>query len=242
MTKLDVILPAAKRQGLSDHVLDTLRQAIMTGVFRPGQWLVESVIAEQMQISRGPVREAIRGLQQEGLVTAVPGKGTRVTVLAEQDVRELHTLRALLEGHAVRQLCAESRRSKAVSKLRKNLERMHEAATARDMNAFSQLDFDFHRTILETAGMPRLFQLWSSLNGLLLIWLLSVQEAVLASLDDVLADHDDLANAIEDGDEVRASTLLQAHIVDRGEAILAVSTGGEAIARSVPPRRSKRRG
>jgi DNA-binding GntR family transcriptional regulator len=209
---------------------------------RPGSWLVESVIAEQMQISRGPVREAVKRLQQEGLVAEIPRRGKQVALLTESDVRELHVLRAMLEGHAVRLLCAASRRGPAMVRLRKTLARMRTAVLAGDMAQFSQMDFEFHREIMASAGMPRLFQVWSSLNGLLLIWLLTVQDAVRQLLREVLNDHLQVVQAIRMGDESLAKRLLRDHIVDRGEQTL---HGSREIAvetpRTVPPRRRTKR-
>ena len=237
----NLTLPRATRRGLTDEVLDALRTAIVTGQLRPGQWLVESVIAEQMQVSRGPLREALRRLQQEGLVTVVPNKGTRVTVLSEEDVRELHTLRALLEGFAVRQLCREGQAGPAIVQLEKTLAKMHSAADVKDMATFSQLDFAFHEAILTSTSMPRLHGLWNSLNGLLLIWLLSVQSAVRQCLSAVLEEHDQIVEAIKARDAEAAERLLRDHIVERGEQILLLAGGLETSApRSAPPRRRAR--
>lgn len=237
----NLTLPRAIRRGLSDEVLDALRKAIMAGEFRPGQWLVESVIAEQMQVSRGPLREALRRLQQEGLVTVVPNKGTRVTILSEEDVRELHALRALLEGFAVRQLCGEGQTPSAIVQLEKTLAQMHSAVALKDMTAFSQLDFAFHEAILTSTSMPRLHGLWNSLNGLLLIWLLSVQDAVRQCLSAVLKEHDQIVHAIKARDAREAERLLCDHILARGEQILQLAGDLErSVPQSAPPRRRSR--
>lgn len=235
-------LPPASNHGLSTAAYHVLRKAILAGEMRPGSWLVESVIAEHMHISRGPVREAVKRLQQEGLVAEIPRKGKQVALLTEGDVRELHVLRAMLEGHAVRLLCAASRRGPAMVRLRKTLARMRKAALAGDMVHFSQMDFEFHREIMASSGMPRLFQVWNSLNGLLLIWLLTVQDSVRQLLRDVLNDHLRVVQAIWVGDETLAEKLLRDHIVERGEQTL---HGSREIVmetpRAVPPRRRTKR-
>lgn len=235
-------LPMATRRGLSDEVRDALRNAIVTGQLRPGEWLVESVIAERMQVSRGPLREALRRLQQEGLVISVPNKGARVTLLSEEDIRELHTLRALLEGFAVGQLCRERQTGAALAQLEKTLTKMHAAAETTDMVAFSQLDFAFHEAILTSTAMPRLCGLWNSLNGLLLIWLLSVQGAVRKCLSTVLEEHDQIMRAIRARDAEAAERLLRDHIVERGDQILFLAGELEtSTPRDLPPRRRSRK-
>lgn len=204
-------------------MLEGLRDAIMSGQLKPGHFIVESAVAEQAKVSRGPVREALRRLQQEGLVTLVPNKGTYVTTLTDSEVGELHALRALLEGFAMRQVCARSDRGAAVARLRQTTLQLSEAAEAEDMQAFSRLDFELHRQIVEAAGMPHLNQLWSSLNGLLIIWLLSIQEAVHQNLQAIMQEHAALVSAVEDGDAARADVLVHQHIVVRGEQVLRTS-------------------
>ena len=235
-------LPPVSSNGLSDGAYRALRKAILRGELRPGNWLVESVIAEHMQISRGPIREALKRLRQEGLVKEVPRKGKQVTVLTEGDVRELHVLRALFEGHAVRLLCTAGRRQTAMIRLQRTLVRMRKAALAGNMAQFSQMDFAFHQEIMISAGMPRLYQLWSSLNGLLFIWLLTVQDSVRRLLEEVLNDHLNVVKAVAAGDEPLAEQLVRDHIVARGDQML---HGARQVAcepvRAVPPRRRLRR-
>lgn len=235
-------LSPASAHGLSDRAYRTLRKAILIGEVRPGSWVVESVIAEQMRISRGPIREALKRLQQEGLITDVPRKGKQVTVLTERDIRELHVLRALLEGYAVRRLCTARSRPRAVARLQKTVAGMRRCGLAGDMAGFSQMDFEFHEQMMAASGMPRLYQLWSSLHGLLLIWLLTVQASVRLLLEEVLNDHRRVVDAIRRGDETLAERLLRDHIVDRGDQTL---RGAQEIVRevprAVPPRRRNRR-
>ncbi len=223
---------------MSNEAYHVLRKAILAGELRPGTWLVECVIAEHMQISRGPIREALKRLQQEGLVTEIPRKGKQVTFLTETDVRELYVLRAMLEGYGVRQLCAASRRGLAVDRLQRILARMRKAALSGNMTRFSLIDFEFHRELMTSSGMPRLYQLWSSLYGLLMIWLLSVQDSVRQLRKEVLNDHLGMVNAIKAGDGSLAKKLLCEHMAKFGERALQVSRQMAVEApRAVPPRR-----
>src|SRR5262245_7431911 len=84
------------------HAYDALRRAIVTGELQPGQRVNEAEVARQMRISRGPVREAIRRLEQAGLLVSYPRRGTVVVSLSAEDVEEVYTLRADLEARAIR--------------------------------------------------------------------------------------------------------------------------------------------
>src|SRR6266550_2914870 len=86
--------------GLRHEISDILREAIWTGVLRPGQRLSENWLAGEIGVSRPPLREAIRVLEQEGLVVSIPRRGSFVRTLAGQDISEIYTVRCALEGMA----------------------------------------------------------------------------------------------------------------------------------------------
>ena len=86
---------------LRDVVFNTLRKAILKGELKPGERLMEIALAERLGVSRTPVREAMRKLELEGLVSIIPNKGAYVTGITRQDVEDIYAIRSLLEG-----LCA----------------------------------------------------------------------------------------------------------------------------------------
>src|SRR3954470_17922894 len=92
--RADTVFAPAVQQTLFSQVYEVLRRAIVTGVLQPGQRVNEAEVARQMRISRGPVREAIRLLEQAGLLVSTPGRGTVVVTLSAEDVEEVYTLRA----------------------------------------------------------------------------------------------------------------------------------------------------
>ncbi|MEK7278368.1 MAG: GntR family transcriptional regulator, partial [Chloroflexota bacterium] len=96
------VFPHVEEKSLRDHVAENIRRAIEAGVLKPRDRLVEAEIAAQMGISRAPVREAIRLLEQEGFVTTTPRKGTFIVELERQDIEEIYSLRSALEGLAVK--------------------------------------------------------------------------------------------------------------------------------------------
>ena len=94
------VLDRAVSRTLRAEVVDMIRDAIVTGQLKPGERLKESLLASQMSVSRSPVREALRQLEQEGLIISIPNQGSFVKVFDEDDVREIFTLRATLEDLA----------------------------------------------------------------------------------------------------------------------------------------------
>ena len=91
---------------LREHIEHSVRSAILSGAFEPGERLVESTIAEQLNVSRAPVREALAALQREGIVAHVPRKGYSVVDFSDRDVAEIYSLRILLETEALRRTLA----------------------------------------------------------------------------------------------------------------------------------------
>src|SRR3954469_22352713 len=120
-------LTSLDRSTLRERALEALRAAILSGRYRPGDHLGEVELDGSLGVSRGTVREALRHLQQEGLVTAGNRGMLRVNSLTAVEVRELFQVRAALEGMAVREIIASPRRETAVGRLRKALAQLADA-------------------------------------------------------------------------------------------------------------------
>ena len=101
---MEAIFKAEKRSILVEQVANQIREAIKSGKLKPGDRLIETELANSMQIGRNAVREAIRYLEKEGLVTTTPFKGAHVTKFTEKDLEDLYTLRTALEELAIRTL------------------------------------------------------------------------------------------------------------------------------------------
>src|SRR3954452_3545419 len=100
-TFAEAMFAPAVQQALHTQVYEALRRAVVSGSLGPGQRVNEAEVARQMQISRAPVREAIRQLERDGLLVSVPRRGTIVASLSSSDVEETFTLRADLEARAI---------------------------------------------------------------------------------------------------------------------------------------------
>lgn len=151
------------------HIAERLRSAILDGDIAPGAQLVEATLATQFSVSRGPLREALRQLVEEGLLVTVPYTGTHVISLSVDDVREIYSMRIVLERFAFEQ--AWSRRDEA---FRRELRRRNDALTATidagDDAASILAELDLHGLVYEASGHRLLQRTWHSLRGRLQLY------------------------------------------------------------------------
>lgn len=158
-------LAAPSQRTLSDYVADQLRQAILSDKIKPGQRLVEQDLAESMQTSRGPVRDALKILETEGLVDRQSHRGAFVAELTSEDVREIYTLRAALENLAIRYAISNASDAQ-IDELGKIVQEMERMAQ-RDYNQIeaTDLDMEFHHTLLKITGHKRLLNAWVAMSA-----------------------------------------------------------------------------
>ncbi len=211
------LTPLAAPRSLAEDAADRLREQIMTGGFGPGEHLVEAKIAEQLNISRGPVREAFKLLRAEGLVEEEPRRGTFVVRLESSDAREIYQLRAAIEGRAAR-LLAASRDPAALAELRVLVADIDAAVRSKDMLAVSRADLAFHEALCRLSGNGRLEEVFLRYVPVLR-GLLRLDERVYQSLDEIALQHRPLLEAIENGDADRAAALFEQHCAQAGELI-----------------------
>jgi DNA-binding GntR family transcriptional regulator len=145
--------------------VDKLRDAIVSGRLESGEHLKESLIAEQMSVSRIPVREAFRQLEQEGLIISIPNQGSFVKVFDEKDIREIFTLRGALESLACELVLSNGLlQPEDMEHLEDYVHLQREAIDARDFDRLTQLDMDFHEFICRKSESERLLKTWRSLR------------------------------------------------------------------------------
>lgn len=202
--------PLQTRKLLAEDVAERIREEILTGGFEQGDRLVEAAIAQQLGVSRGPVREAFKMLRAEGLVRDEPHRGTFVIRLTGTDVHEIYDLRAALEARAARHL-AQDRRPSDIRSLRKLYERLLSAADSADLAAVSRADLAFHEGLCELTGNRRLLEVYVR-NVPVLRSLMKLDEYLYQSLDDIAAEHGPMMQAIEGGDAPLAASLFESHV------------------------------
>lgn len=149
---------------LVSQVSDRLTEAIVAGHLRPGQRLVEAEVARQMGISRAPVREAARRLEQRGLLVANPRRGFFVRQLTLNEIDDIYGLRICLERYAAT-LASERAGPEDIARLRGQLEQMRKLVEAGAAAAQIEEDLRFHLMICEISGNRKLLRLFSDLAG-----------------------------------------------------------------------------
>jgi DNA-binding GntR family transcriptional regulator len=203
-----VLEPLEPRATLADSTADALREQILAGSFSPGERLVEAEIARQLQISRGPVREALAKLREEGLVRDEPRRGWFVSDLTARDIDEIYELRSALEARAARLAIA---RGSAIE-LRDRFAELRAAARADDRERFAELDFAFHEELTRLSGNSRLHRVFIQQAGVLRALLRLEITTQYDSLAGILAEHEHLLHEIVSGDPARAEAACELHM------------------------------
>lgn len=153
-----------ERESLSTRVYSALKQMIASYRFQPGARINVEQIAKELGVSRTPVWEAVRRLEQEGLVVNAPNKGVFMYTLTQEEALDLIAVRETLEGMAAR-LAAERIDEKTLARLDKCMQRQKRVVENEDLAAYSQSDSDFHALIYEATGNPYLCELLRGIHN-----------------------------------------------------------------------------
>jgi GntR family transcriptional regulator of gluconate operon len=204
-----MIVSPVSRPPLGEQLLDQVRALIVRGELEPGTHLVEGWMAERFGVSRGPVRDALRQLELEGLVDT-RRRGVFVRGLSEDDVAELYAVRGALEGRAIRDVIARRERVDWML-LDDAVARMHTAAGASDTEAFAAADLDFHSGFYRLGGNRRLAATWA-LHRPLFAAMLAVTNTTDRDLTPIAQDHADLAATVRTGELQSALAALDEHL------------------------------
>lgn len=197
---------------LVDDVYHSLSSAILSGHIRPGERLIEARIAEELGVSRTTVRESLLKLERQGLVVNNPRRGTFVTRLSQSDALDLGYTRALLESFAL--TIGHTRiNDQLIAQLETHLDEMGACALPEDVPRLVKIDLNFHRLLVETAGSGRIIELWSSLNGQIGALFIRGVEQQHANIDDVVALHRRLLDAIASPDPTFVQRAVLEHYV-----------------------------
>jgi len=223
MTENERRFAEIKPRRMRHDVLRQLRNAILDGTFKPGERLNESEIARQMGISRGPVREAILALEEEGLITTIHWRGSYVAEVDPESFRELIELRILLETHAAKR-AAQNFSPADGAELERLVEEMRAANAAGDLDDVIDHDLDFHHTICRMGGNSLLLKAWEQLSGRLrLAILLSLQLGYDAG--GMIETHPPVIEALQRGEADLAAQLLNDRTWEAANIIMALVKG-----------------
>lgn len=203
----DPALDPVELTPLRVQVAERLRSAIVTGRLRPGEALTETALAEQLRVSRAPIREAIQDLENDGLVETVPYRGKRVKPLTVREVSEIREMRQHFEVMAVRRIVEGGA---DVDALWAPCRAMEAAAEAGDRDALIAADEAFHRTLIRLSDHQLLAQLWAGLY-LRIHQIMSLRNDRDVVLADIAGTHPPIVEALETGDVAGAVRLVSEH-------------------------------
>jgi DNA-binding GntR family transcriptional regulator len=214
-------LDLLREQSLTSLVQRELERQIESGELAPGSKLNEADIAADLRVSRGPVREAFRALQQTGLVRTEKNRGVYVREVSLPEASEIYEVRAALEA-MIGRLAAKRAQPAQLSGLRALVKRMQAVARSRDPDAYFPLNLEFHDTLAQAAGELNLYR-----------------RATLARTTDNIPiatrDHEAIVNAVAKGDGKLAERLLYDHVIASRERLnRALKEPGAVNPKSVP--------
>ena len=195
---------------LRTEVGEMLRDAIVTGRLKPGDHLKENEISEQMGVSRSPVREAFRHLEQEGLIESIPNRGVFVKSFNAKEIEEIFTLRAALENLAFELVIqGDKLPGEDWEQLDKFILKQKTAMESKSFDELTRFDMDFHEYIVRKADSTRLLKMWRSLRGQILVLFYQRFRALDDVYETVQPDHHLILEALRSGDIIRLKDICR---------------------------------
>jgi DNA-binding GntR family transcriptional regulator len=206
-----------KTRPLYEDVADRLREQIFSKHLAPGSWLDEQSLAEEFGISRTPMREAIKVLASEGLVTIKMRRGAYVTEVARTDLEQIFTILSLLEGQAAKEAATKATEAE-LNQLDDLHHRLEKAAADRDLEQFFEVNVKFHELVQEIAGNKWMNGVIADLRKVLK---LHRKDSLTSTgrLQNSLVEHREILKSLLKRDEQAAETTMRKHLARGLEAL-----------------------
>ncbi|RDJ97368.1 phosphonate utilization associated transcriptional regulator [Paraburkholderia lacunae] len=204
-------IEVVRRHSLTALVRDEIERHIVQGALAPGDKLNEADWAARLQVSRGPVREAFRALEQAGLVRTEKNRGVFVRTVSLAEADEIYAVRAVLEEAACRML-ASSIDARKLAGLREWLDAMRAALDARDHDAYARANVAFHDAIVAAAGNVKLHETYRRLVSELSLFRRAALVVHADAMERSLAEHRAILTALASRDAEQAAALMRAHV------------------------------
>jgi DNA-binding GntR family transcriptional regulator len=237
ITQIEVSAFASVNQA----VYRALRKAIFDSVLHAGDRIVEAEVARELGISRAPVREALRRLQQTGLVEHKPRRGWFVARLSPDDMWDIYNVRAFVEGLAARRVAADGL-AEVLAELEALFKEIMAAAESEDSDELAAKDVQFHEVIIRNGGSTQLYHIWQQLHPQ--DWtIMSVLRLSDIDPTEIAERHQVVIDALVSGDPDWAEAVIKRHILgfarqvvesaERSEALLETGTDAQALTEGV---------
>jgi phosphonate utilization transcriptional regulator len=205
-------IEVVRRHSLTALVRDEIERHIVEGVLAPGDKLNEAAWAARLQVSRGPVREAFRALEQAGLVRTERNRGVFVRTVSRAEADEICAVRAVLEEAACRMLAATID-AHQLAVLRDWLDMMRAAAEAQDHDGYTRANVAFHDALVVASGNLKLYETYRRLVSELRLVRRAAQEVGSDAMTGSVAEHRAILTALASRDAEHAATLMRAHVI-----------------------------
>ena len=218
---------------LRDVVFNTLRQAILKGELKPGERLLEIALAERLGVSRTPVREAMRKLEQEGLVVMIPRRGAQVASITEKDLNDVLEVRIALENVAIEKAC-KLITEEELGRLWVAAKEFEKTKAEGNLVRLAETDVAFHEIIYQASDNKRLNQVLNNLREQMYRYRVEYLKMKIMQLSIFLSkymkeeqtrnllvnEHEELVKAIRDGNVERAQEISFNHLENQRKAII----------------------
>jgi len=208
---------------LSDQVLEHLFRELVSGRLRGGQRINEAALARTLGISRNPIREAMRKLEERGLLVSMPRRGSFVRSFSRQDIEDVFSFRTVVEAFAIRQALPRIS-DQDIADLRAIVDTMRAVAQTRKEMELVQQDIRFHQRICELSGNTQTLRAFNNIHAEVQISITLVEHR-FESLEAAAVDHYPVVDAIATRDPEVAVSALRDHIRDSWQRIKAAYSG-----------------
>lgn len=205
-------LPA--KETLRSNIKDYIQNQIAEGVYRPGDRIVETRLAKELEVSQAPVREAILELSSMGLLEERPYSGTYVRNLSIAEIEDIFDIRAFVEEYAAKR-AAKRVTDEQLAEMEKILRKMRPQDMS--LSEFVQLDMDFHGLVMDAAGSPALKRAWVILR--MAEWTYLCAAITEFSMDELIAQHWKIFQYLKERSESSAGAYMFLHIKGFGEEL-----------------------
>lgn len=209
--QMDAYLP------LRDVVFQTLRAAILKGELKPGERLMELQLAAKLGVSRTPIREAIRMLEQEGLAVTVPRKGAEVAKMTEKDMEDVLQIRCSLEDLAVRLSC-DKITTMELQELRVAMEDFEEKTKSDQVVEIAKADVKYHEILYKAADNPKLLMLLNNLREQMYRYRVEyLKDRTMHTR--LIEEHRKMYEALKAKDKEKAAYYVEQHLNNQAEVV-----------------------
>mgnify|MGYP000733520733 CR=1 FL=1 len=209
---MDAYLP------LRDVVFNTLREAILKGELKPGERLMELQLAAKLGVSRTPIREAIRMLEQEGLAVTIPRKGAEVAKMTEKDMEDVLQIREALDELAAKIAC-EQISEEQLEELVATMHEFEESTKTDNVKKIAEADVKFHDIIYQSTGNPKLVNMLNNLREQMYRYRFEYIKD-FSQHERLVEEHKVIYESIVKKDKETASNMAKVHIDNQKKAII----------------------